>query len=265
MSETAGSFVLFLDMLGFASIVDEYPQTTEEQFRWLSGRITITREWSSHVPRGLRFDNELIRRFNSFHELLDATVAKRQVPWNIQHVITFSDSAFITTPTLKEAVALAASVAQAMLLAQVPVRIGIGYGTFLLVRFRSDTALSARVHQSQFLGTSVTTAYHAERSGHKGIRCLIHENANWALQSEDLTPPQIIPIPSPMLPTVPIVQYEVNYLHPGNADDDLSLFEAVQSLRCASQISVAHQYAATTEALNRMRVARSRSPIYLTP
>ena len=57
---------------------------------------------------------------------------------------------------------------------EVPVRMGIGQGTFLVLRFRADVSLTIGEYAAQFLGTAVVRAHMAEKCGLKGMRVLLH-------------------------------------------------------------------------------------------
>src|SRR5437870_5686600 len=82
--------------------------------------------------------------------------------------ITFSDSAFIAFTHLIDAVTLAVDFTQSMLSQKIPVRMGVAFGSFAALRFRSDVTAEGGDHASEFLGTAVVRAYQAERCGIKG-------------------------------------------------------------------------------------------------
>ena len=59
--------------------------------------------------------------------------------------------------------------------ASVPVRMGLGKGTFYSFGYSTDTgADSMLVSKSRFIGTAVVRAHAAERCGGKGLRIFVH-------------------------------------------------------------------------------------------
>jgi hypothetical protein len=57
--------------------------------------------------------------------------------------ITFSDSVFVATTYFFEAANFATSLIQSMLCQQIPLRIGIGFGSFAALSFRSEISVNA--------------------------------------------------------------------------------------------------------------------------
>src|SRR5438034_11032483 len=96
--------------------------------------------------------------------------------------ITFSDSVFLATGHLYEGVDFATSFAESMMASKVPVRMGIGYGSFSALKFRSTVTSDGSDHASQFLGTGVVRAHKAEQCGIKGMRILLHPSVEPLVQ-----------------------------------------------------------------------------------
>ena len=89
-------------------------------------------------------------------------------------VVAFSDSAFVVTSHLFEAAELAERLLRSLLTQRVPARIGIAYGSFHALRFRSDITAEGSDHVACFLGTGRRSDHAAEACGIKGMRILLH-------------------------------------------------------------------------------------------
>jgi hypothetical protein len=125
--------VLYIDILRFVALTEAYPidiDLLKIHGRPLSYAHNIDKILA--IPR-----NRLIDTFTSFHYLLAATLNLA----NMRHpltAITFSDSAFIATAYAYEAVNIAIDLLHDLLLQKIPVRMGIAYGSFAALRFKSD-------------------------------------------------------------------------------------------------------------------------------
>jgi hypothetical protein len=149
----------------------------------------------------------------------------------------------------------------------VPVRIGIGKGTFYDVEYTTTTpAAAARVvSTSRFYGTAVIHAHAAEQCGGKGMRIFLHQSLDedLALIRDNLRPMKLRrPLKG--------VNYEIDYLHEATAaghkpsadEKDRALFGKVALLKNpAWPRKVLRQYTETFAALNRMRKANGRKGV----
>jgi hypothetical protein len=148
------------------------------------------------------------RTFKLFHRALEIDVlwAKRVTGL---HSIVFSDSAFIVFDRPEVAFRFAQLLMRHLISAAVPVRIGIGAGSFVAMRFTLDTTPGSALHSAHFLGTAIVRAYRAESCGVPGLRILLDPD---------------LPIPSASdIRAVPVladrgllrypVTHELNYLH----------------------------------------------------
>jgi hypothetical protein len=167
MDKIEEKVVLFIDLLGFAQLVEKYTLDVNAFRRFqspLSSDIMQLVDDSQHP---------LTHAFTIFHHTLKWAIEHAQM----QHAltaITFSDSAFFVTNKLYESVNVAISITQSLVQANIPVRMGIAIGSFSALRFRSDISLSGGDHSAHFLGTGVTRAFKTESCGIKGIRILLH-------------------------------------------------------------------------------------------
>jgi hypothetical protein len=208
---------------------------------------------------------------NRFHCVLDALLMKEAHSGGVS-AQTFSDCAFLDVGTFsKRGPELAADLMRAFIEAEVPVRMGIGQGTYYVFRNSLDQAGSQLVAKSLFAGTAVVNAHSAERCGGNGCRIFVHHTSEESLryhhQDNDL-----IPLPDRAGP----VGHEVCYLHldPEEVADvgpigttgrvvhhDDWLLEHVISMRSASEPlddPVALHYSETIDAIGRMRLHRNR-------
>src|SRR5437870_3252375 len=88
--------------------------------------------------------------------------------------------------------------------------LGLGRGSYRMLRFLTDSSAHVSFHMSQFLGTGIVRAYQTERCGLPGLRILLHPDLEPLLDKEAL---RIIPVePCQMMRLN--VQSEVNYLDP---------------------------------------------------
>jgi len=150
---------------------------------------------------------------------------------------------------------------------RVPVRMGIGRGTFYAFGFSTDISGSTTISRSQFAGTAVINAYAAECSGGKGMRVFVHPS----LEPEQHLIEQrvkMLRLPKPH----DNATWELDYLfetrpaqaQPPADESDKELFEAVASMNDPkAEVKVHRQYVETYKALNRMRQKNSRKLVNL--
>jgi hypothetical protein len=91
--------------------------------------------------------NPLTAAFSKFHTSLKGAISLAEMKHPLT-AITFSDSVFIVTNYLFQATSLAAAFARDMLSYRVPVRMGIAFGSFAALRFRSDVSAEGGDHAS---------------------------------------------------------------------------------------------------------------------
>ena len=174
--------VLFVDLLGFASLTENH--SLQLDFIKDSDKSLAN---IAMVISGQ--ENPLTRTFTAFHRALKAAINLAQMDHPVT-AITFSDSAYVATSCLFEAVNIASYLVQTLVSQHVPMRAGIAYGTFSAVKFRSDVTLDGADHAAHFLGTGVVRAHAAETCGIKGIRILLHPSAAALLADPKHNPPR---------------------------------------------------------------------------
>jgi hypothetical protein len=245
--------LLFVDILGFEAItreirvrVEDYPPD-EHGF---TGSGTT----------------ELQGRFVRFSNVLDRHVFEEGLSGGVQAML-FSDCAFLVYENALRAALAAASLMRCFISRCVPVRIGLGKGTFYDVEYATSTTAdqSRVVSRSRFYGTAVIHAHAAEQCGGKGMRIFLHRSLD-----EDL--PLVRNRLRPMKLRRPLkgVNYELDYLYeegpalekPSADEQDRGLFAKVALLKNpAWPKKVLRQYAETFAAMNRMRRANGRKGV----
>src|SRR5882762_7555144 len=149
------TFILFVDMLGFAALVEKEGDELNE----LSPIFTGVELYSPSPA-----DTLLGYRFINFHRCLNEARTRLQ-EMGAGTAIVFSDSAFFRIETLDQAIELARSLMFDLVTSEIPARMGIARGSYRMLRFLTDTSAHVTFHMSQFLGTGVVRAYQTERCG----------------------------------------------------------------------------------------------------
>lgn len=246
--------LLFVDILGFAALTVKHQVRVEEfqHERFVTTSITETQS-----------------QFNRFDRILDKCVFDETLSGGIQAML-FSDCAFfVFTKTAQSeilairAARIAKSLMQNFIKNRVPVRMGIGKGTFYDIEYLTKTDVrSVILSKSRFMGTAVIHAHRAERCGGKGMRIFVDESSE-----EDL--PHMGPNIA-LLEPLQHVKRELNYLYDSRPiskeatveADDRALFENVARMTEHDMSDeVKRQYSETIDAMNRMRTSISRKPL----
>jgi hypothetical protein len=246
---------LFIDMLGFAALVEQYPDAIA-----VHGGMTEDGEsytYNSSSPSA--------ERFRLFQLVLDRFLERHYPDHPTCKAMLFSDCAFIVDKHVLVCARSAVDLMQAFIGMAIPVRMGIGFGTFNEVRSSSDVREAFSVTRSLFTGTAVARANAAERCGGKGMRIFLHpslatclEHISWRAYVLPLDPPY------------PAAPCELSYLYRAllreeEADkDDRELFRLVGLMWDWAPESVHAHYAATIAALNSMRRILNRSEMVVT-
>lgn len=250
--------VLFADLLGFGALTEQCP--LDVAFLRSSDRLDAMFGEVFQPP------NPLTHAFAEFH---------RAIRWalqiaNLKHsstAISFSDSVFVATAHLHEAVGIAIYLMTSLLRRGVPMRAGIASGSFEAVRFRSDISPDGGDHAAHFLGTGVLRAHASESCGIKGCRILLHPSATALLTDPLHNPPDPASEHVRYLECTPVESqnkiaalHEVNYWSFGRTDEKAA-WRALQDMWDSAPEAEHHHYRATAEAINRMRMKRGEASI----
>ncbi len=154
--------LIFVDMLGFAALTEKHPRRIETD-QQLS---TCDRTVVSTAPTQTQF--------NRFDRVLDWCIDDQRLHGGIAAML-FSDCAFLNFGNSLRTALTATKLMREFIKARVPVRMGIGKGTFNSFGYSTDTdADSMLVSKSRFIGTAVVRAHAAEKCGGKGMRIFVH-------------------------------------------------------------------------------------------
>ncbi|MDE2716699.1 MAG: hypothetical protein OXI33_06745, partial [Chloroflexota bacterium] len=159
----------YVDLLGYRSLLMQRPELAPPD------------GWDISEPLGM---------FNAFHLVLDA-YAFHSLDSHCERFFSWSDCCFIdfgslTDPenpghqsgALYRAVLDAAHLMHLFIARRIPVRIGIGLGSFqtIVVRQQFEERPKRLIVSSRFLGTAVMNAYMAEQCAPRGLRILLHRD-----------------------------------------------------------------------------------------
>lgn len=242
------TFILFVDMLGFAALVEKEGDELNE----LNPIFTGVELYSPSPAESL-----LGYRFINFHRCLNQARARLQEIGS-GTAIVFSDSAFFR---IENAIHHARTLMFELVTSDTPVRMGLARGSYRMLRFLTDSSVNVSFHRSQFLGTGIVRAYQTERCGVPGLRILLHPDVEPLLDKEAL---RIIPVkPSDKMRLN--VQSEVNYLsatedHLGPDFENCIEFDCLRSMTGLTDESLQYHYIETFNAWNLMRAQLGRAP-----
>ncbi len=246
------TFILFVDMLGFAALVEKEGDELNE----LSPIFTGVELYSPSPAESL-----LGYRFINFHRCLNQARVRLQ-EMGAGTAIVFSDSAFFRIDSLDNAIHLARTLMFELVTSETPARMGLAHGSYRMLRFLTDSSEHVSFHMSQFLGTGIVRAYETERCGVPGLRILLHPDLERLLDKGVL---RIIPV-KPSEKMRPSVRSEVNYLeaktdaHLGPDYDDCIQFDCLRSMMGMTDEPFQYHYIETFNAWNSMRAQIGRAP-----
>ncbi|MFC1678723.1 hypothetical protein ACFL2T_00690 [Elusimicrobiota bacterium] len=259
MPQAPNKVVVFVDLLGFAKLTESFPIDTDKFLA--QGRPFLG------IDAWLQANqNPLVHAFSGFHD---------QIKWGLRSAelrhpltsISFSDSAFIAADHAFEAVHFASYVLCSLMSRRIPVRIGIAFGSFVALRFKSDVLLDAGEHAAQFLGTSIVRAHATETCGIKGMRILLHSSIKPLLDDPTHNPNTKA---APLISSIKCdedearndagVQHEVNYWNLPRTKER-ETWRGLQDMWSQAPLKEHTHYEATANAINRMRVSAGHSPL----
>lgn len=241
--------LVFVDILGFEAITREIRVRVED----------YPRDKHGFTGSGT---TELQGRFVRFSNVLDRHVFNEGFTGGVQAML-FSDCAFLVYENSLRATLGASDLMRCFITRGVPVRMGLGKGTFYDMEYATTTtaAQSRVVSKSRFYGTAVVNAHTAERCGGKGMRIFLHQSLE-----DDLPLDRSMKLRRAFKG----VRYELDYLYeqqpadakPSEDERDRELFAKVALLKNpAWPKRVLRQYTETHAAMNRMRKKHNRKPV----
>lgn len=232
--------LVFLDILGFAA------RTLTDRRRVLT---TTTKDYEVSLT------SRMANQANLFCSIVEQMLNRERLNGRVQGML-FSDCAFIDFGTPFQAAKISAELMRILIFNQLPVRIGIGRGTFYPEQCATNLIGSSLVAKAVFFGTGVINAYQAEQCGAKGMRILVHPTAVRTLTKHASL--NLLRLPK----KEKSVQFELSYLTDRRSapyDKDETLFNQVAAIYPkAAPLRVRRQYIDTFKALNRMRTSHNR-------
>lgn len=246
--------LIYVDILGFRYLTNKYRVRVEDYVENYKNREYV----------GSR-TTEIQRQINCFNRILDSSVSE-MAPYGGTQAMLFSDCAYLvfskSVPNEYPAVRVrlvATDLMRKFINNRVPVRMGIGKGTFYDIEYLTTTNGKLITSKSRFMGTAVICAHDAEQCGGKGLRIFVDESSE-----EDLSHMgRRLQLPQPLKS----VKWELDYLHDSRPigqlkqleKDDRELFDNVASMNAPELTEGARlHYTETLAALNRMRVSNNR-------
>jgi hypothetical protein len=245
--------VVFMDLLGFADLTEGSPLPAHafadtfdiESLKALRRDMVMKKTvWLD------AFGGELMVAFRLFHHIVDSSRTAGVVTKPLT-LLSFSDSACLVTESKFDIFRLVTHLMREFVRNLLPVRMGVGVGDFIPVRFRADWSLAEGTYGSQFVGTGLVRAYAAEHNGGKGLRIFLHPSTH-----DFITQGWIGAIPYLELPTheqSEYADYELNYLT-GVVSKDQELWEHVRIMHSHAPAKAQAHYTSTIAAIDRMRV-----------
>jgi hypothetical protein len=158
--------VACVDVLGFRELVmgNKMPRARSLDHKRRAGWWRRDAMYDMYNPVG--------KAFTSFHACFDKAVDK--IDWESEAtMMVFSDSVFLGTTHAANCMSFCESLMRYCIEADVPVRTGVGYGTFVTHGFSFEANPRLRIVTTQFFGSAVIRAVDAEKVL-KGTRIALH-------------------------------------------------------------------------------------------
>jgi hypothetical protein len=231
--ESQNRAVVYLDLLGFAALVEANP----EHFMTEPADRPTWRTWPT---------NPAAYRLSLFHQVLESKISSERP----NHAMVFSDCAFgifyTTTACVDFAVALMAD----FLRVKVPVRMGLGFGTFRAMGTTSELRDESTVVRSMFGGTSIVRAVATETCGGKGIRIFAHNSFSELFHLIPVAEQHqnLLPVPK----RLESVSHEIDYVSGLNPEKIDECVANVKQMAKSAPAEVQNHYSDTLAALSRM-------------
>ena len=217
--------LIFVDMLGFGDLTRRNPTRVVD---WGPDEEGYTGSGTTALQsRVVRFQRILEHVLNE-QSLKDGASA-----------MIFSDCAYVDVGTSLRAARVAVDLMLLFNKADVPVRIGLGRGTFYGFKSSVDVSGADMITKALFAGTAVVFAHAAEQCGAKGCRILAHPSAEEDLRCVG-SHPRLLPLPAKLKDAVAV---EICYLPPDfqdyeqkpYADRDLEIIRHVRQMEADSE------------------------------
>ena len=224
--------VVYLDLLGFAALVEANPQY-------------FATELVDHPSLRTSSANAAAQRLALFHQVLESNIASERP----NHATVFSDCGFGVFYTPKACADFAVALMQDFLRVKVPVRMGLGFGTFSAIGTTSSITGRSTVVRAMFGGTSIVRAAAAEKCGGKGMRIFAHTSFSELFKvNRGDSDPKLLSIPKEFKS----VSSELDYVSGADPERIDEWLASIRQMACSAAAEVQNHYSETLAALSRM-------------
>lgn len=231
--ESQNRAVIYLDLLGFAALVEANPE------HFMTELVDGPSRQSSPT-------NAAAYRLSLFHRVLESHISSEQP----NYAVVFSDCAFGAFYTLAACADFAVALMGDFLRVKIPVRMGLAFGTFRTMGTTSELRERSTVVRAMFGGTSIVRAVAAETCGGKGMRIFVHSSFSKLF---DLIPvaeqhQKFLPLPKQLKS----VSREINYVSKFDPKKIEECVANVKQMANSAPAEVQNHYSDTLAALSRM-------------
>ena len=173
-----------------------------------------------------------------FHRVLESNIASEQP----NHATVFSDCGFGAFYTPKACADFAIALMQDFLRFKVPVRMGLGFGTFSAIGTTSSITGRSTVVRAMFGGTSIVRAVAAESCGGKGMRIFVHSSfSELFTANRGDSGPKILPIPKELKS----VSCELDYVSGADPEQINKWLASIREMAQSAAAEVQDHYSET--------------------
>jgi hypothetical protein len=245
VNEDTECTLVFVDMLGFADHIGQFPKRLI--------RTGPDEHGFEHTSTSLAAE-----QFWRLNRILESCVFEHRLNGSLRAML-FSDCAFLEVGNSFRAGVVSVELMRKFVTERVPVRMGIGKGTFYPSQFSTDSIGSTIVTRSLFVGTAVVRSHYAEKCGGKGLRIFVHPSVEADFISKRVA----------LVTPYENAKWELDFLHESRPaqdrssaeEDDRSLFDAVLEMKEMAPARAQRHYTDTLDAMNRLRQRNSRPPV----
>jgi hypothetical protein len=217
--------VVYFDLLGFAALVENTPHY------FMTG--------SAERPT-----NAAAQLLSVFHRIIEVNISAEQP----NHAMVFSDCGFGVFYTRIACANFAAALMRGFLQGGVPVRMGLGFGTFSAMGTTSGITDRSTVVRAMFGGTSIVRAVAAESCGGKGMRIFAHSSFSELFDSRGEGQRKLLPTPQQLN----FVSSELDYASGADGQTVAEWASKIRDMARSAPGTVQNHYFETLAALRRM-------------
>jgi hypothetical protein len=176
LTEPENVYAVFIDMMGFASAIEGLNEDEQRAVVYFMSESQDVIRFSTTAlnPRSAQVHSGYKAFHRAVNELLKPGRYSIDTP---NTLIVFSDSVYFITHDAGAAVLAARQMMARCFSSHIPLRVGIGYGSFVRLAFSTTAGAGGGLWvEAPFLGTAIVRAYRAQESA-KGFRIFVHPSA----------------------------------------------------------------------------------------